>query len=64
MSWYHYNDYVPVAQRRAKALKKMEKLRKAGEAIEPIEPFKRENRIAHRTSARAHFRRDHDRRHR
>jgi uncharacterized Zn finger protein/DNA-binding transcriptional regulator YiaG len=29
--------YVPVAQRRAQALKKMDKLRKKGEAIQPIE---------------------------
>ena len=39
MSFY-YNEYVPVAMRRAKALKKMEKLRKAGEDILPIEPFR------------------------
>ena len=39
MSFY-YNEYVPVAVRRAKALKKMAKLRKAGENIQPIEPFK------------------------
>lgn len=39
MSFY-YNEYVPVAVRRAKALKKMEKLRKSGEDIQPIEPFK------------------------
>ncbi len=39
MSFY-YNEYVPVAVRRAKALKKMEKLRKSGEDIHPIEPFK------------------------
>ena len=39
MSFY-YNEYVPVAVRRAKALRKMEKLRKAGEKIQPIEPFK------------------------
>ena len=39
MSFY-YNEYVPVAARRAKALKKMEKLRKTGEEIHPIEPFK------------------------
>ena len=39
MSFY-YNEYVPVAMRRAKALKKMEKLRKTGEEIHPIEPFK------------------------
>jgi len=39
MSFY-YNEYVPVAVRRAKALKKMGKLRKAGEDILPIEPFR------------------------
>ncbi len=39
MSFY-YNEYVPVAVRRTKALKKMEKLRKAGEEIQPIEPFR------------------------
>jgi uncharacterized Zn finger protein len=39
MSWYHYNDYESVAQRRAKAQKKVEKLRNAGEQIEPIAPF-------------------------
>ena len=39
MSFY-YNEYVPVAVRRAKALKKMEKLKKAGEDILPIEPFR------------------------
>lgn len=39
MSFY-YNEYVPVAVRREKVLKKMEKLRQAGENIQPIEPFK------------------------
>ena len=39
MSFY-YNEYIPVAVRRARALEKMEKLRKAGEEIQPIEPFK------------------------
>ena len=39
MSFY-YNEYVPVAARRARALKKMEKLQKKGDDIQPIEPFK------------------------
>ena len=30
MSWYSWRPYVPVAARRAHALKKMEKLRKKG----------------------------------
>lgn len=37
---YYYSEYVPVAVRREKALKKMDKLRKAGKKIDPIEPFK------------------------
>lgn len=42
MSRNDYDDYeyVPVAERRRRALKKMEKLRKSGEDIHPIEPFK------------------------
>jgi len=38
MSWYYggYPTYVPVAQRRAKALKQMDKLRKKGESIQPV----------------------------
>jgi len=39
MSFYD-NEYIPVAKRREKALKKMNKLRAAGEEIQPIEPFK------------------------
>ncbi len=39
MSWGDYNDYVPVAKRRAKALKKIEQLKKAGEDIQPIGPL-------------------------
>jgi uncharacterized Zn finger protein len=45
MSFY-YNEYVPVAVRRAKALKKMEKLREGGENIQPIEPMKSRGLIA------------------
>lgn len=45
MSFY-YNEYVPVATRRARALKKMEKLRKTGEDIQPIEPMKSRGLIA------------------
>ena len=37
MSYYDWRPYVPVAQRRAKALRKMEKLRKKGKNIQPIE---------------------------
>ena len=37
---FDYNEYIPVAVRRAKALQKMDKLRKSGEDIQPIEPFK------------------------
>jgi len=36
MSFY-WRPYVPVAQRRAKALKKMEKLRKQGIPVQPVE---------------------------
>jgi len=36
MSFY-WRPYVPVAQRRAKALEKMKKLRKKGKAIQPVE---------------------------
>ena len=40
--WHNYDEYeyVPVAQRRARAMKKVEKLKKGGEDIQPIEPFK------------------------
>lgn len=37
MSWYGWAPYVPVAVRRARALKKMEKLRKKGLDITPVE---------------------------
>jgi uncharacterized Zn finger protein/DNA-binding XRE family transcriptional regulator len=37
MSWYSWSPYVPVALRRARALKKMEKLRKKGLDIKPVE---------------------------
>jgi uncharacterized Zn finger protein len=40
MRWGYYRDYVPVAERRQKALKKMGKLLAAGETVQPIEPFK------------------------
>lgn len=36
-SWYGWAPYVPVAQRRAKALREMEKLRKKGRKVEPVE---------------------------
>ncbi len=36
MSWYDFRPYVPVAVRRAKALKQMEKLRKKGQTIKPV----------------------------
>jgi uncharacterized Zn finger protein len=39
MSWYYYNDYVPVAKRREQVLKKIEKLKKTGEEIHPIGPL-------------------------
>lgn len=34
---YYWSPYVPVAQRRAKALRKMQQLRKKGKNIQPIE---------------------------
>ena len=38
MSWYGvFRPYVPVAERRARALKKMEKLRKKGQDIKPVQ---------------------------
>jgi uncharacterized Zn finger protein/DNA-binding XRE family transcriptional regulator len=37
MRWYGWRPYVPVAVRRARALKKMEKLRKKGLAVQPVE---------------------------
>jgi len=37
MSWYGWRPYVPVAVRRARALKKVEKLRKKGLDIQPVE---------------------------
>jgi hypothetical protein len=38
MSWYGgFRPYVPVAARRARALKKMEKLRKKGHDIKPVQ---------------------------
>jgi len=37
MGWYGWSPYVPVAVRRARALKKMEKLRKKGRHIQPVE---------------------------
>jgi uncharacterized Zn finger protein len=39
MSWYEYDwkPYVPVAERRRKALRKMESLRKKGADIQPVE---------------------------
>jgi uncharacterized Zn finger protein len=42
MSWNNDDDYqfVPVAERRERALKKMQQLRAEGENIQPIEPFK------------------------
>ncbi len=36
-AWRQWSPYVPVAQRRAKALRKMEKLRKKGKDIQPVE---------------------------
>jgi uncharacterized Zn finger protein len=36
-SWNGWAPYVPVAQRRASALRQMEKLRKKGKKIEPVE---------------------------
>jgi len=37
VSYYSWRPYVPVAKRRAKALKQMQKLRKKGKKIEPVE---------------------------
>lgn len=37
MSFYGYAPYVPVAQRRAKALKQLEKMRKKGLNVQPVE---------------------------
>lgn len=37
---YYYPEYVPVAERRRKALKKVETLCAKGEAVQPIAPFK------------------------
>ncbi len=38
MSWYGgFREYVPVAERRAKARRQMDKLRKQGHTIEPVE---------------------------
>lgn len=37
MSWRQWSPYVPVARRRANALRKMEKLRKKGKDIQPVE---------------------------
>jgi uncharacterized Zn finger protein/DNA-binding XRE family transcriptional regulator len=37
MGWYGFRPYVPVATRRAQALKKMEKLRKQGHVITPVQ---------------------------
>ena len=42
MSWNDFDDYeyVPVAERRRRALEKMVRLRKEGTDIQPVEPFK------------------------
>lgn len=37
MSFYSWGPYVPVAERRARALEEMEKLRKKGKDIQPVE---------------------------
>lgn len=37
MSWWGYRPYVPVAQRRAAAMRKMEKLAKKGQKISPVQ---------------------------
>lgn len=37
MSWRQWSPYVPVARRRANALRKMEKLRKKGKDIQPVQ---------------------------
>lgn len=34
--WFRWKPYIPVAQRRARALREMEKLRRQGKAIEPV----------------------------
>src|SRR6516164_6697942 len=34
--WYSFRPYVPVAQRRAQALREIEKRRKQGQAVSPI----------------------------
>jgi hypothetical protein len=36
MSWYFYKPYVPVAKRRANALKELKKLGKKGRTISPV----------------------------
>lgn len=36
MSWWSYRPYVPVAKRRAKAMRKMEKLAKKGQKFSPV----------------------------
>ncbi len=36
MSWWSYRPYVPVAERRAKAMRKMEKLAKKGQKFSPV----------------------------
>ncbi|MGB2987500.1 MAG: hypothetical protein WBE26_16675 [Phycisphaerae bacterium] len=46
MSWRQWSPYVPVARRRANALRKIEKLRKKGKDIQPV-------RIEGRTIARS-----------
>ena len=40
MAYYGWAPYVPVARRRAKALREMEKLRKKGKEIRPVEAFR------------------------
>jgi len=36
MSWWSYRPYVPVAERRAKAIRKMGKLAKKGQKFSPV----------------------------
>ena len=36
MSWWRYRPYVPVAERRAKAMRKIEKLAKKGQKFSPV----------------------------
>jgi len=36
MSWWSYRPYVPMAERRAKAMRKMEKLAKKGQKFSPV----------------------------